>query len=443
MATDDPEVLWSYGSRRWWPWLLAAVPPLVLLAYILRFQTGVPYWDEWHFVGLLERFKLGTLTWDHIWMPHNEHRPVLSKLIFLAVAVPTDWNETVELLVNWAITLATLAVLLWQTVRTLPEQRWVVPVLSLLACSLAQSENWLWGMQSMFFLAVLWAAAGFVVLARWQGRWGMLALGAAVGVLMTISFSLGVLYWPIGGVVLALAHPWQSTRTWLGVALWSAAAVAMSAAFFHGYSRVHSSAWLADLWSSPGAYLHYILNFLGGALIRSQWAAVAGGAGVALWLVAGAAVVRRRQLPLTSVLPYLALSALSVGAALVAGFGRLRFGVDQALASRYVTVSYPFWLTIVVFLAALAAPATGRRRGVARAAAVVAVLLVAQLAASSVAGAVTGYRTRYVATRGVVAALEAGRPVTDEELGVLFMDAAFVRRGLEYLRANRLGLFRR
>lgn len=166
-----------------WPWLLAAAPPSVLLAFIIRFQTGVPYWDEWHFVGLLERWRLGTLTWGHIWLPHNEHRPVLSKLIFLAVAAPTAWNETVELLVNFGIAMATLALLLWQTVRTLPKQRWVVPIVSLMVCSLTQSENWLWGMQSMFFLAVLGAVGGFVVLARWQGRWGMLALGAAAGVL--------------------------------------------------------------------------------------------------------------------------------------------------------------------------------------------------------------------------------------------------------------------
>jgi len=418
------------------------MPPLVVLWYVLRFQTGLPYWDEWHFVGLLERFRLGTLEWDHIWMPHNEHRPVLSKLIFLLVAAPTDWNEAAELLVNLGIALATLAVLLWQTLRALPDQRWLIPVVSLLVCSLAQSENWLWGMQSMFFLAVFFASAGFVALARWQGRLSVLGLAAAAGVLMTFSFSLGVLYWPIGAAVLVLAHPWRSAATRRGAALWCAVALATLLAFFHGYSRVSWAAWSAGLWADLGAYGHYVLTFLGGTLVRGERAALAGAAGVVLWLVAGAAVARRRGVALAALLPFLALSALSVGAALVAGFGRVRFGVEQAAASRYVTLSYPFWLTVVVFLAVLAAPAPGRRRRVRAAPAIAVVLLTAQVAAGSIAGGIAGYRERYLATRGVVAALRAGRPVTDEQLLVLFMDTAFVRRGLEYLRANRLGLFR-
>jgi hypothetical protein len=434
------------GPRGWreiWPWLLAAAPPIALLAFILRFQTGLPYWDEWHFVSLLERWRSSTLTCGEIWLPHNEHRPVLSKLIFLAVAAPSDWNETLELLANFGIGLATLALLVWQVVRTLPKQRWVVPIVSLMVCSLAQAENWLWGMQSMFFLAILAAAGGFVTLARWQGRWRMLALAAAAGVLMTFSFALGVVYWPIGAAVLVAAHPWRSRRTRWGLALWSALAAIVLAAFFHGYSRVDSAAWLSGLGTDPASYAHYVLNFLGGTLIRSERAVMAGAAGIALWLAAGAALARRRLVSLTAILPFLALSALAVGAALIAGLGRQQFGVGQALASRYVTLSYPFWLTIVVFLAALAAPTPKRHRRVSVAATVAVVLLTAQLVLSAVAGGMYGYRGRYLATRDVVGALRADRPVTDEQLRVLYADTAFVRRGLEYLRANRLGLFRK
>jgi hypothetical protein len=433
-------VTWSW--REAWPWVLAAVPPLLVLAYVVRFHPGMPYWDEWHFIKLLERSRAGTITWADLWLPHNEHRPLTAKLIFLGLARVTGWNDTPELLVNLAIAVATLAVLLWQTGRAAPGQRWALPIVSLVVCSLAQWENWLEGIQSMCFVAVFGAVAGLTVLAHWRGRWRMLVLAAALGVLMTLSFALGVVYWPVGAALLLASHPWRSTRTRAALLLWCAFSAAVLALFFHGYTRVDSSAWIAKLLATPLVYLHYVMNFIGGALVADTRALAAGVAGCALWLAAFAGVLRWCRSRLAEMLPFVALSAVTVGGALIAGLGRQQFGAVQAVVSRYVIFSSLFWVAIVVFLAALGAALRERQRAAGVTAVALACLVAVAVARSSIAGGITGYRERYLPLLALRTSLAAGQPVSDAQLLTVHFEPRFVREGLDYLRAERLSLFR-
>ena len=432
----------SWSWRAAWPWVLAAVPPLVVLGYAVRFHPGMPYWDEWHFIKLLEKSRAGTATWGDLWLPHNEHRPVITKLIFLGLAQVTGWSDTPELLVNVAIAAATLAVLVWQASKAAPGERWVLPVVSLVVCSLAQWENWLWGIQSMFFLAAFGAVSGLTVLAHWRGRWTMLALAAALGVQMTLSFALGVVYWPIGAALLVASHPWRSTHTRLGLLLWCAFSAAVLALFFHDYARVDSSAWISTLLASPLVYLHYVMNFIGGALVADRRALAAGVVGCALWLAAFAGVLCWCRSRLAELLPFAALSAVAVGGALIAGLGRQQLGTGQAVASRYVTFSSLFWVAIIVFLAALGAALRERRRMLAVTAVAVACLVAIAVARSSIAGGIAGYRWRYLPLLALRTSLVAGAPVSDAQLLTVHFEPRFVREGLAYLRAERLSLFR-
>ena len=60
-----------------------------------------------------------------------------------------------------------------------------------------------------------------------------------------------------------------------------------------------------------------------------------------------------------------ALAAFSVGTAVMTGTGRLAFGVEQAMSSRYVTLANPFWVSLIVLSGLLAARARpGKRKTV-------------------------------------------------------------------------------
>ena len=38
------------------------------------FAVNIPFMDDWQFVPLLEKAKNGTLTFQELWAPHDEHR---------------------------------------------------------------------------------------------------------------------------------------------------------------------------------------------------------------------------------------------------------------------------------------------------------------------------------------------------------------------------------
>ena len=73
----------------------------------------------------------------------------------------------------------------------------------------------------------------------------------------------------------------------------------------------------------------------------------------ALGWAAGSLVWRDRA-RFRVLLPYFALSAYSIGTALMTGVGRVGFGSDQALANRYCTTVAPLWVSLIVFLLLLA-----------------------------------------------------------------------------------------
>jgi hypothetical protein len=54
-----------------------------------------------------------------------------------------------------------------------------------------------------------------------------------------------------------------------------------------------------------------------------------------------------------------ALAAFSLGAAAMTGLGRVAFGVEQALSSRYITLANPFWMAVIMLAGILASRTPG------------------------------------------------------------------------------------
>ncbi len=61
-------------------------------------------------------------------------------------------------------------------------------------------------------------------------------------------------------------------------------------------------------------------------------------------------LLRNDRVELRTLLPFIAFALYSIASAMVTGIGRLGLGTDQAVASRYCTVSAPFWAALVTAL---------------------------------------------------------------------------------------------
>jgi hypothetical protein len=142
----------------------------------------------------------------------------------------------------------------------------------------------------------------------------------------------------------------------------------------------------------------------------------------------------RRPLPgLLAALSWIAFSAL---VALEIGVGRAESGGPAAMAPRYVTLSTPFWLGLVVVCSALAQRGATAWRWAARATVsmIAAGVLVSSLHAMPV------YAQRHRLLEPMRAELLRGE--RDELLALSHPDVQHVRRNLGVLRNRRLSVFR-
>jgi hypothetical protein len=237
---------------------------------------------------------------------------------------------------------------------------------AILLFSWTQRENFSGGFQSQFILAQLVPLAAFYLLHRSAGPdAGVTAFAAAcaAGIAALGTMANGVATLPLM-TLLALRLRLPRRRT----AILAALALLGPAAYFSGYRHPDGHGSLgAALFTDPTGLARYVLLYLGGPFYymtgkgNRLLAQIAG-----LFLILSAATFawrswkQGRHRPADSLPNALLAFLLYIGASAVgtAG-GRLVFGPDQALASRYQTPVLMAWTTLL----ALYAPALARRFG--------------------------------------------------------------------------------
>ena len=347
--------------------LLAVVPFVYLVWVVARYGVAVPFWDQWDLVPLLDKMYGGNLAFSEVWAQHNEHRPMVPQVIMLGLARLTGWNIRYELGVNVALALGMFAVLAGQiraTGRTLAVAglRWAIPAASLIVFSISQYQNWLWGWQIQMLLNMLAVVGGIVLLAQPAFAWRRFAAAALLGIVATYSFANGVLFWPIGlGILLVVTRRRSEKKA--AIAAWLLVSLLTLGSYFWHYQKPAEHPPVSLIFKMPLAYAGYVLKYLGSICAQYATGAATGDGDLALafgllgtaalgW--AATRLVWRNRARFRVLLPYFALSAYSIGTALMTGVGRVGFGTDQALANRYCTTVVPLWVSLIVFLALLA-----------------------------------------------------------------------------------------
>ena len=320
--------------------------------------SPVPYWDMWDGTILfLQKFRAGD--WTSLFSQHNEHRIVLTRLLFMvefgalggtggfliaanyvfvALAAATFWRALIWLHAPGATRAATgiggFALLAWLSLWT-------------------QDNNFTWAFQSQFFMAQLLPLWALLLLARSAGRADVSAryfwAGLVVGVLSAGTMANGLLALPL---MVVLAAFLGTTRLWLCALI--VAAAGTIALYLHDYhapaghgSLVHS------LQSDPLGVFIYTFRYLGSPLYfllgqQSAAASVAAIAGAVLTTASLAtAVWSIRTRPRRPVILALLLFIAYIGAsAFMTAGGRLLLGLDTAFASRYTTPAIMAWAAL-------------------------------------------------------------------------------------------------
>lgn len=334
------------------PWLGTA-------ALVLGLAQPRYWWDEWDLADWWLRVRASGLDPQALWMQHNEHRPVLGRLLFY-LSAECGASPMVLTFVSLAFIGATLG-LLWPLVRGSSESlaaTWRIPYQLALAAfflSWVQWENLTMGMQVGFsgaLLGVVLAARGLAALPgrRAYGQvigGGALAYLSSAHWLILAPLVLGWCAWRL----------WSRRRlgpgrrlVWVGV-LATVVLAAMLSLYLEGLTRPPQHPRPTYAVEHPVKTLGFVQLYYGNPfasgsppLPRAMGTLFAIGSLLLLGLAARRKVWSSE--PELATLTVLCLVGTHASALLVAA-GRAGLGPEAALSSRYASSMLVGWLVFL------------------------------------------------------------------------------------------------
>jgi len=340
------EMGWRNSSRllRTSPILIGVFLPCFLAVCFVRTNgLNVPIWDEWEFVPLLSAFLKGK-PWIHSLLSfHNEHRMILPRLVFLALAVITKWNVVTEMYVN-LLFIGILLIAIWRFLKETNGPLLLMVPISWLLFSLQQWENLLWGWQVAFSMMLVAAILSIFCLNRVHQNSYYTIPALISGAFASFSFMGGLCIWPAGLLQLLMMGAKKSILfVWFmggGLTLWS---------YFLGYRQPAETPDVLIFLKNPVDFMEYILAYLGSSVSGdSVRQSIVYGALVVLLFLSAVAFQRLRMKRWENVVPWVTVGFFSLLCGGIIGIGRLGYGIDQALSSRYVSLSSLFFISAMI-----------------------------------------------------------------------------------------------
>lgn len=336
--------------------IVMSILPIALITFLIFTKSvNVPSWDQWALVPLFDKFYSGTLTLKDLWTQHNEHRILFPKIIMLILGSLTHWNIFYELITNLLIAIATYLVILSQmkftAVKIEKKPHWILYLsIPILLFTTGQWENWSWGFQIQIFLNVAAVMNGLVLLTRKLTPLKLVFIFIC-GTVATYSFANGIMFWLIGLIIIVFALKPIKNKILLYF-LWISISLVNVFTYFYHYKKPEGHPPLIYVIKHPLTFIKYFLAYIGSPMggFDKNIALLLGFIGTVLFLIIFICIILRKRDLLLDLSPWLGAMLYSVISAVVSAVGRAGFGYEQALASRYVTISIIFWIGLVYLL---------------------------------------------------------------------------------------------
>jgi len=333
---------------------VAIIPAGLMWYWVSTNWVPLPFWDEWHTPGSqFESWFRGTLTLKEMFSQHNESRNFFPRLLYFALEHFGGWDVRKEIRVVF-FGVCALCLLLLDLLRRTPGATpvsilvgWML--MTYLCFAPVQVENFLYGIEiETFFPGFALLGAAAINLSALSFRWKALA-NFTLAFVATYTFASGMLVWALAWPLPAPNEPAPRQRRFIWGSIYALAGAISVGAYFIGYHRpsyhpafASISARFLDLahyvvlWSgnyfSNGFASPFLLGIIALTLFFS-------GAGFAIWTIWQRGDWR-------TFYPWLLLGAFACGTVTITAFGRLGFGVEQALDNRYLAFSRFFYVAL-------------------------------------------------------------------------------------------------
>ena len=342
---------------------ISTIPFLIIFFMILTYGVNIPFFDDWAFVDMIDKYLTGTLTFQDLWAQHNEHRPVTMKVVTLASASLTNWNLVSMMMFSAFVAFLTFVLVTFQirkTFRILEFGGYGLLIIfsSLMLSGLSQYENWTWAIASHWFLVNFFAVSAFFLLSSPSSGMPGLLLAGICAVLSFMSMAHGLLALVLGLFMLTLQPKdgegqWMSKR--IRILLWSTVTVLVTLIYFAGFTRYVDSIPFGSFLNEPIVVLKYIAAYPASALLRDiEFEALILGS-ISLVCFGIVAIISIRKMwrdpkYYWAFMPWVSIGFYVAGTACLAAVGRHNYGWNHALCGRYTTMSALFYVALVVLL---------------------------------------------------------------------------------------------
>lgn len=331
---------------------------LAFLSFILasygawRYYSPVPYWDQWDsYLDFYLRVSHGD--WFSWFEQHNEHRIIFSKLLFWLDIRFFEGKGYFLIAINYVLQLvnafALYFVYLLASKKDERSNALIFSFIFTLLFSWIQEENFAWAFQSQFFSVYTFALLSLLSLYYLEdGRKSKISIVAfsVCSLLTTFSMANGILIFLVaitGSLFFRLQNRY---RIWM--LLWG---VLLTYVYFTDLNKLPGSPSIIEtLVKYPIDCVKFFLIFVGTPFYYiSGSRLLATGAGVVyvaislylLWLIA-----YRRKAKNKAELVMILFIGFITASALATSIGRVRFGIDSAISSRYTTPMLLAWVSI-------------------------------------------------------------------------------------------------
>lgn len=317
--------------------------------------SPVPFWDMWNgYLGFYTRLQSGDFSaW---WMQHNEHRIILTRILFWIDIRFLHGSGAMLIVVNYLL-VGTSAVMYMLFGRAILPKGYLF-VAAIASCWLmfwSQENNLTWGFQSQFIMAQLFPLVALYLLfkSRISNNNYWYFIGSLIfGILSFGTMANGVAALPVViGYAIVVQYPWRRIA-WLGLI-----SAVLTCLYFSGYHSPPSDySTFQTFFYHPLSVLNFYFVYLGSPFyyaLGGLWIATLAGLFCTVAMLILLALQVRRASRNAAELALLAfLGYLSVTAFATAG-GRSMAGLEQAVSSRYTTPAVMAWAALFILLVPL------------------------------------------------------------------------------------------
>ena len=324
----------------------ASLPGIILAVIIVHNWVNIPHMDQWGISRVFDSYFERGLPLEDLIEQHNESRKAVPRLIILALGLISKWDVRWEICFTFLLA-CLLSITFYRHLRksgilTINQTLAALALLNLFLFSPVQYANWFMGLQLCVFIPPLMLSIGLLINTSQRPLWAKILLVIPCALAGTFSFANGMILWilliPPDIVSQTSSRPARKT-----IGLLAAYALCFMITvwiYFSDYIRPAQSYPMVEALLQPGKVFRFFLLWLTTpvpAFENSTLRFIIGGVVLSLFLFLLTASLRRPRRRHLESYPWIIFGLYSMISGFVASMGRLGFGYDMAVSSRYAT----------------------------------------------------------------------------------------------------------